>query len=112
MPYIRLQRLSISNWRQAGTWAVISALNKRPCAGTRRCSNSWTITKSWNPGSCSTKSSAKVIVPAAEQEPHFRVIRCTRPRFGFQTLRPVLNSLMEAITSVVTCLHQTRRREE
>jgi hypothetical protein len=34
------------------------------------------------------------------------------PRFGFQTLRPVLNSLMEAVTSVVTHLHPTRRREE
>jgi hypothetical protein len=39
-------------------------------------------------------------------------LHANSPRFGFQTLRPVLDSLMEAITSVITRLHQTRRREE
>ena len=40
------------------------------------------------PGSCSIKSSARVMVPVVEQEPHFRVIRCTRiiRGFGLQTL--------------------------
>jgi hypothetical protein len=34
------------------------------------------------------------------------------PRSGFQTLRPISNSLMEAVTSFVTRLHRTGRREE
>ena len=33
---------------QSGTCAVMSALKSFPWLGTRRCSNSWAITKSWN----------------------------------------------------------------
>ena len=33
---------------QPGTWAVRSALKSLPWFGTRRCSSSWAITKSWN----------------------------------------------------------------
>jgi len=38
-------------------------------------------------------------------------LHSNNPCFGFQTLRPVSNSLMEAFTSVVTRFHQTGRRE-
>ena len=44
--------------------------------------NSCATTKSWKRQSCSTRSAAKVIVPHAEHEPRFRVIRCTRTTRG------------------------------
>lgn len=40
------------------------------------------MTKSWKPAGSSARSEAKVTIPDVEQEPHFRVIRCTRTSRG------------------------------
>ena len=34
----------------SGTWTDINVLNSLLWLGTRRCSSSWAMTKSWNPG--------------------------------------------------------------
>lgn len=63
------------------------------------CNNSCAITKSWNPESCSTRSAASVMVPEVEQEPHFRVMRCTRTRRGLTFSRSAQYSTRWRTTS-------------
>jgi hypothetical protein len=56
--------------------------HKRPWLGTRRWSSSCAMTKSWKWPSWSTRSLASVMIPADEQDPHFRRISWMRMTLG------------------------------